>query len=506
MTSPGLCQIRREVAPVRPDLFLHLAAGLPRGFWASGDRWIAHCGVAGEVAVESGAPDSGRSRFSTVQDQAGQAFARIRGDETRARLFGGFSFSPRPNGDSVWTRFPPALFHLPEVELEHHPDREVCTLVVRARDRGEAEDAWARWEGALAGGTAAMPAGTGSLRGGTGSMPAGTGSLRGGTGSLPAGTSLRSGTRSLRGRSSSVPHGPVPVRGPDQPLHLGSARRSGTERAAWGRMVWEALNRIGAGEAEKVVLARTLDVAPATPVPPARLVVALWEENHGSHVFLFEPGPGHALVGAAPETIATLAGGVFRATAVAGSAGVGADSVATAQLARRLFSSEKDRAEHDVVVRDLVGRLTALGCAVQRDVEPHVLALARIQHLETKIAAEVPDGISLLEILSSLHPTPAVCGIPRSVALSVLEESELFDRGWYSGPVGWFDSEGGGIFVPALRSAVSAGTGWRLFAGAGIVPGSDPALEWEETELKFRTVLRALERAGATGSSAAGSG
>ncbi|MYE68866.1 MAG: isochorismate synthase, partial [Gemmatimonadetes bacterium] len=372
------------------------------------------------------------------------------------------------------------------VELDHHPDRDGCTRVVRARDRGAAEVAWRRWAGALSGGTAAMPPGTTLLQGGPGSLQARTGSLRG-----PA---------------SSVPHGAAPVRGPDQAPPLGYARRSGTERATWGRMVWEALSTIGAGEAEKVVLARTLDVAPAIPVPPADLVAALWEENHGSHVFLFEPVPGRAIVGAAPETIVTLAGGVFRATATAGSAAVGADSVATAQLARRLFDSEKDRAEHDVVVRDMVARLAALGCTVRRDVEPHVLALARIQHLETKIAAEVPEGISVLDILASLHPTPAVCGMPRNVALSVLEESERFDRGWYSGPVGWFDSQGEGIFVPALRSAVSAGAGWRLFAGAGIVPGSDPALEWEETELKFRPVLRALERAGATGSSAAGSG
>lgn len=479
LTSPGLDQIRREVAPVRPDLFLHLAAGGPRGFWASGDRWIAHCGVAGEVAVESDASDPGRSRFGSVQDQSGQVFSRFVRDGARARLFGGFSFSPRPNGDSVWSRFPPALFHLPEVELEHHPDREACTLVVRARDRGAAENGWKRWAAALMGGTAAMPAGIGSLRGAT---------------------------RPLRARASPVPGGAVPVRGRDKPLQLGNARRPGTERAAWGRMVWESLSRIRAGEAEKVVLARTLDVTPAAPVPPAQLVVALWEENHGSHVFLFEPVPGRAIVGAAPETIVTLAGGVFRATAAAGSAAVGADSVATAHLARRLFHSGKDRAEHDVVVRDMVARLTALGCTVQRDVEPHVLALARIQHLETKIAAGVPDGISVLDILATLHPTPAVCGIPRNVALSVLEESELFDRGWYAGPVGWFDSEGGGIFVPALRSAVSAGARWRLFAGAGIVPGSDPALEWEETELKFRPVLRALERAGAAGSSAAGSG
>ncbi len=271
-------------------------------------------------------------------------------------------------------------------------------------------------------------------------------------------------------------------------------------------MVWRTLRRIQAGEAEKVVLARTLDVTPTRPVSPLDLVLALWQESHGSHVFLFEPVPGEAVAGAAPETIATVVNGVVRATAVAGSVAVGADSVETAQLARRLFNSDKDRAEHDFVVQDMVARLSALGCSVRRDVEPHVLALARIQHLETKIAAGIPEGVTLLDILASLHPTPAVCGIPRNVALSILTESEVFDRGWYAGPVGWFGSNGKGIFVPALRSAVSSGGRWRLFAGAGIVPGSDPALEWEETELKFDPVLRAMARAEFTARAATGSG
>ena len=271
-------------------------------------------------------------------------------------------------------------------------------------------------------------------------------------------------------------------------------------------MVWRTLRRIQAGEAEKVVLARTLDVTPTRPVSPLDLVLALWQESHGSHVFLFEPVPGEAVAGAAPETIATVVNGVVRATAVAGSVAVGADSVETAQLARRLFNSDKDRAEHDFVVQDMVARLSALGCSVRRDVEPHVLALARIQHLETKIAAGIPEGVTLLDILASLHPTPAVCGIPRNVALSILTESEVFDRGWYAGPVGWFGSDGKGIFVPALRSAVSSGGRWRLFAGAGIVPGSDPALEWEETELKFDPVLRAMARAEFTARAATGSG
>jgi len=455
-TRSRLYQIRRDLAAVAPAAFLAAAHGGPRGFWASGRRWVAHAGAAAGVAVQGGREDFGssdrRSRFGVVQDRSARLFAKIGGEEG-ARLFGGFAFAPRPCDDPVWSSFPPALFQLPEAELEHDPQVGKCSLLVRGADRQEAETSWGRWADTLSRSVAAGPPGP------------------------------------PRRSASGVP----------------SARRQrAAERAAWSRMVWRTLHRIQVGEAEKVVLARTLDVTPTRPVSPLELVLALWQESHGSHVFLFEPAPGEAVLGAAPETIATVVNGVVRATAVAGSVGVGADSVETAQLARRLFNSDKDRAEHDFVVQHMVARLSALGCTVERDVEPHVLTLARIQHLETKIAAGVPEGVTLLDILASLHPTPAVCGKPRNVALSILTESEEFDRGWYAGPVGWMGSDGKGIFVPALRSAVSSGRRWRLFAGAGIVPGSDPSLEWEETELKFDSVLRAMARAEVSAQAATG--
>lgn len=452
-------QTRREVGPASAAAFLRLGEGGPRGLWASGDRWVAHLGALHELAVTEDAgdpePGLGRCRFGSVEDRAARSFARIGGGGC-ARIFGGFAFAPRPGADPVWSSFPPARFQLPEAELENDPRAGRCTLVVRGRDRGDAERSWVRWADALA---------------------------RTGSAGSPGAPRRRRPGSSGRGRRT-------PVAG----------------RAAWGRMVRRTLRRIGDGEAQKVVLARILDVTPTRPVGPLDVVLSLWRESRGGHVFLFEPEAGRAVVGAAPETIASVADGVVRTTAVAGSAAVGADAAETAQLARRLFNSGKDRAEHDFVVEDMVARLSALGCGVRRDVEPHVLTLARIQHLETGIAAAMPDGVTLLDILASLHPTPAVCGTPRGAALSILTASEVFERGWYAGPVGWLGSDGSGIFVPALRSAVSNGAGWRLFAGAGIVPGSDPALEWEETELKFEPMLRAMARAEVTARGAVGSG
>lgn len=443
--------VRRRIGAVSPSVFLRAARGSPRGFWASGERWVAHAGVHEDVALEGagagpGATERPGERFRMVQERARRTFKRSwgpSGSEMPPRLFGGFSFAARSSVGGAWAPFESARFHLPQAEVEYAPETASARLTVRADGRRRAEALSERWLGVLS-----------------------------------------------ADRARARPRSPVAPVGFRRPGHI-----SGMDRSAWERMVKRVLRRIEAGEADKVVLARTLEVEPDAPVEPDELVAALWRENRGSHVFLFEPAPGHALVGAAPETVVVFANGVFRATAVAGSAGVGTNSVETAYLADRLFNSAKDRAEHDFVVHDMVARLEALGCEVSRDVEPHVLALARIQHLETKIAARLPRGLALLDVLASLHPTPAVCGSPREVALSVLSESEVFDRGWYAGPVGWLDADGRGIFVPALRSAVCFDGRWRLFAGAGIVAGSDPVLEWEETEIKFQPVLRAMVRA-----------
>jgi isochorismate synthase len=255
---------------------------------------------------------------------------------------------------------------------------------------------------------------------------------------------------------------------------------------------------IGGGSISTAVLARTLEVELDAPVDPVDVVSHLWDANRGSHAFLFEPVPGSALVGAAPETVATLRDGVFHATAVAGSIRRGATPREQAELAAELLASDKDRAEQRFALDDMVARLETVAHQIRADPQPHVLTLARIQHLETEIRASVPSDVGVLDLLRLLHPTPAVCGLPRDAAMAFLGEEEPFHRGWYAGPVGLFDAEGNGIFVPALRMGVSTGSGWRLFAGAGIVDGSVPALEWEETGIKFEPVLEALGASGAT--------
>jgi len=279
-----------------------------------------------------------------------------------------------------------------------------------------------------------------------------------------------------------------PVRAPI----AGRIRSQLPDRRAWMDSVEDAKTLIAAGVLEKVVLARTLDIEADGPLDAVAVLGELIGQGTLSHPFLFEPRPGVAMVGASPELLCRVNAGRFSATAVAGSAGRGHDALEDVDLANGLLLSEKDRSEHELVVRDMSERLVRLGATPTVEPDPHLLRLKRIWHLETRLAAELNGAGHVLEVLSALHPTPAVCGTPRSAARFAIAKLEPFDRGWYAGPIGWFDTDGNGAFVPALRCARVHGRSARLYAGAGIVAASDPAAEWEETNVKLRPVLEAL--------------
>jgi menaquinone-specific isochorismate synthase len=448
--SPGgrrLATVTIPAPDLHPEPFLSHAGGEPRGFWARRNRWVAHRGVATEIRCQG---IRSADRFEEVRELASELAREpiLPPGAARApevRLYGGFSFRADHDDEGVWSAFPSALFHVPRFELEGRASGDAW---LRARALVGPDDA----ESVL--------------------------------------TRLRRDAEALR--AELVATSDTSVR-PQAGL---TGRPTATERAAWESAVDEALSAIREGRITKAVLARTLDVELDGEVDPAVVLAHLWDANRGSHVFLFEPEPGNALLGAAPETVATLRDGVFHATAVAGSIRRGDSAAEQAELAARLLASKKDRAEQRIALDDMVARLETVAHQIRTDPEPHVLALPRIQHLETTIRASVPVGTGVLDLLRLLHPTPAVCGLPRDAALTFLGEEEPFERGWYAGPVGWFDAEGNGVFAPALRTAVAGGRTWRLFAGAGIVEGSVPALEWEETAIKFEPVLRALSASG----------
>ena len=452
-----LLAVTAPAAGADPMRFLRRTGAGPRGFWARSDGWIAHSGALATVTAEGAHPGG---LFSGIEANALDLFTpgsmQGVGDTPGVRFFGGFAFCPEYATEELWAGFPPALFHVPALELEcvAGQDPVLTVRILVGPERNGAESTLTRLlthAGRLSR-DLAEPAGDGR-----------TNSGGSGTVSLPA----------------------VPF------------TRAESERSGWDAAVGHALTAIDEGRVSKVVLARTLDVVTGSPLDPIEVVHHLWTGNGGSYVFYFEPEEGCALLGAAPETVTKLSAGRFHATAVAGTVARGETASEQKQLAEQLLASEKEGVEQRIALEDMVARLGPLAEEIHAQPEPHVLTLARLQHLETEIRARLPEGTSALTVLEALHPTPAVCGLPRGAALEFLEEEEPFERGWYAGPVGWFDLDGNGVFVPALRCAVVRDLRWRLFAGAGLVEGSDPGLEWDETSIKFEPMLRALAASGA---------
>jgi isochorismate synthase len=202
---------------------------------------------------------------------------------------------------------------------------------------------------------------------------------------------------------------------------------------------------------------------------------------------------GHWFLGATPERLVRVADGSVDISCLAGSIGVGNSEEERLALALRLLASEKDRKEHEFVVRGAVEALQGVADSPRRAPgSPHVVAARSVQHLESTITARTSGAAGVLDLVERLHPTPAVGGYPRDPALEAISEMESIDRGWYAGPFGWSGLDGSGEFSVAIRSALIAGATASVYAGSGIVAGSVPEAEFAETELKMRPMLAAL--------------
>jgi menaquinone-specific isochorismate synthase len=241
------------------------------------------------------------------------------------------------------------------------------------------------------------------------------------------------------------------------------------------------------------VLARDLLVSADVPLDPRRLLRRLADRFPDCWTFAVD-----GLLGATPELLLRRTGRELSARVLAGTAprGAGADDD---RLAAELIGSAKDRAEHSLAVDSLVRALEPFCSTLTAPAEPDLLTLANVRHLATDVTGtQRRTGSSgragLLELIGAVHPTAAVCGTPTRDAADVIAELEGMDRGRYAGPVGWLDARGDGEFGLALRCAELVGEdSARLFAGCGIVAGSDPAAELAETQAKFAAFQAALE-------------
>lgn len=256
--------------------------------------------------------------------------------------------------------------------------------------------------------------------------------------------------------------------------------------------VTRATELIKEGAFEKIVLSRAFDWRRAEPFSPYATLHRLRRGNPQCHTFLVDE-PDGALVGATPETLLSLFDGNVRSESVAGTTRRGESASEDASLAEALLSSDKDLREHSAVTASILRRLRMVGIVAATSRHAELLRLGNVMHLRTPIEGTMPADRRFLEVAGELHPTPAVGGKPRALALPFIPGFEPHQRGLYTGAVGWVSSDGstGKLFV-ALRCARLKGAEARAFAGAGIVAGSDPAAESTETEMKLRTILEAL--------------
>ncbi|PSQ38069.1 isochorismate synthase [Halobacteriales archaeon SW_5_70_135] len=428
----------REVGDVSYRALLE-AFNPPHTYWSTPDG-LEVAGVGSVATLVADGPD----RFDRLRAAADRLFETVAFDGpavARPRAIGGLAFHADHRPEPPWESFPAAGFVLPETLLVRGDDRTLLTAVTPA-------------DGDALGDTA---------------VP-----------TEPA-TALSRAVERVADLPSMRPTGAPPgVR----------SRRTVTGREAWTAGVERLRGRIDAGDLRKAVLATALEVDTEAPVVPADTLERLRRTHPDCFRFLVRPD-GRAFFGAPPERLVALDGRDVRAEALAGTVPRGDDPAEDEELAARLLADEKIAHEQRLVVEAVRERLAPLGELWTDD--RRVRRLAGVQHLETPIGARLATDRHVLDLVESLHPTPAVGGLPADLAAGVVRETEPFERGWYAGPVGWFDAAGDGEFAVAIRSGVAADRRVTLFAGNGIVADSDPGDEWDEVNLKW-PVLDELRR------------
>ena len=253
-----------------------------------------------------------------------------------------------------------------------------------------------------------------------------------------------------------------------------------------------SLEKIKLGEFEKIVLARAKDFKSNNEFHPLRILNGLRQRFAQCYVFSVANERGQSFIGASPERLIKGDKDKFYTEALAGSVKRGATASEDAFLASTLQKDDKELREHAIVADTICSHLASLGLVVTRSEKPGIHRYTHVQHLHTPIEAKRTAQVSLFDILERLHPTPAVGGMPRDIAVSQIRLLEGFSRGLYAGAIGYVNASGEGEFFVGLRSALVEKNKARAYAGSGIVAGSSEQNEFNEIELKFKAMHEAL--------------
>ncbi|HTP20027.1 MAG TPA: isochorismate synthase [Solirubrobacteraceae bacterium] len=441
--TPALVSVTAHVDPVVDPTAVAVASRRPGEPWfclEQPDRDGYAVAAIGSVRVLEA---HGADRFSAVARRwstvASCALADSPDGPAGSGLLalGGFAFAPDGGGSPRWQGFAPASLVVPELSLARAGDRVSLTLNVDVAPDDTLEDLVARVSGRL-----------GELR------------------------------RTPLPLLDPAPAGEYKVLSPMPPSHYEEA-------------VARAVQRIRAGELEKIVLARDVEVHAPVDHDLGAVLGLLRQAFPSCYVFAVGRGDA-AFIAASPEVLVRRDGARASTVGLAGSSRRSADPAIDEHLGEQLLQSEKDREENAIVVRRIARALRPVSVWVTAAPEPSLVRVANIIHLGTPIRAQLAAPLSAVELAGILHPTPAVGGEPLEVAAPLIPALEGLDRGWYAGTVGWTDAAGDGEFCVSLRCALVRGRLAHLYAGGGIVRDSDPVAELAETEVKLGALLPLL--------------
>ena len=434
-TDGERCIVRLIVpmAPLGAPEWLAAQTLLPKIYWhARRDSMVT--AAVGEADRCMGGPDAGYGSLRAHLD------AVLPKSDARARYFGGFRFDPSAPDDEVWQGFPTFLFTLPRFAYLRNEDRGVlaCNLI------------------------------------------------------LPRDLSRKDAILSDIERLRFPDRFAGPAFGARMPLLL--SRTDEPDQAGWKRSIEWALDVFAQRRRhlEKVVLARRTLLTFSESLDAFALLKKLQEATPSCFHYGFQFEPGAALVGATPERLFHRSGRYIRTEAVAGTCVRGDTEAEDAGALASLLASAKDQREHAYVRESIRDTLDPLCQEFRIDEEASGLQQARRWHLVSRSSGLLKRDIHGSDVMVALHPTPAVGGYPVELALAAIRDLEGFDRGWYAGPVGWIGPQGA-EFAVALRCGLVRDRALFLFAGAGIVEGSDPVAEWNEIEQKISDILGVLE-------------
>jgi salicylate biosynthesis isochorismate synthase/menaquinone-specific isochorismate synthase len=385
----------------------------------------------------------GGDRFAAVQERWAKASARAFADDVDGPpgsglvAVGGFAVAGDGGSTPQWSGFAPASLVVPELSFARRGGEVLLTLNVQIAPDDTPADALGRVRRRLR-----------TLR----------------TAPLPL--------------LDPAPAGAYRVLSPMPPAHYVDA-------------VARAVQRIRAGELEKIVLAREVQVHAPRDHDPAAVLGVLRDAFPSCYVFAVGRGEA-SFIAASPELLVRREGHRASTVGLAGSARRSADPAVDDHLGELLLRSEKDREENAIVVRRIAQALRPHAVWVAAAPEPALVRIANIQHLATPIRAQLASPAGAIELAGLLHPTPAVGGEPVARAVGLIPALEGLDRGWYAGTVGWADAAGDGEYCVALRCALLRGSVAHCYSGCGIVRDSDPHAELAESEVKLEALLPLL--------------